>query len=206
MDKIFLSIDIDFWAHRTDCNVFDAEDVLDSIAVKARAALIPLSCVSNHNQMLKLVNRSGANTLINYDAHTDLADIECDEFNCGTWVGYVEWANKGKYIWKNNHGSHYYYGADCSAGRCAYKKNGKILNSTWKEAWSKLIKTNNVKKDILSLTELVEVCVCMSPSFVTRELKTIFNRWRLRHNVMYNKGYINSDYRVHKVRKQPCGK
>jgi hypothetical protein len=193
---IFLSIDIDYWNPLHDrllCGADNAVDVLekylDDITCLARTSNIPLSAVMNHQQMLKKVDASPARQLYNIDSHSDLADANVADFNCGTWVSYVRWRHEGSYFWIRDV---YADGGDCNGGVTIFSEDSvrdeltdwQNISSTWTEA----------PKPKKIIKQCAEICVCMSPFYCTQKFIPVFHAWRKKHNVPYMKGLVNESH------------
>jgi hypothetical protein len=95
--KIFLSIDLDYWAEcRSDEQSYRFFKRLAKLGK-------PVLLVKSHEQMLRAVNRSKCECLINVDAHSDIADDDPRhkplELSDGTWVNFVSWKKTGEFRW-----------------------------------------------------------------------------------------------------------
>lgn len=100
----YLSIDIDFWNKNRDY------EHLRNFLELVRASSSNISIVDSHEQLKDHVNRSNCSTLINVDYHSDIYDIKNpvykdETFNCGTWVNFVDFRYKGKFVWIHPHPS-----------------------------------------------------------------------------------------------------
>lgn len=100
----YLSIDLDFWNQgKTSFPHMKRflRDVKDRVPNK-------LLIVDSHEEILSHVNSSGCDHLINVDWHSDISNRfdpkHCqkeayNKFNCGTWVTYVDFRDKGQFTW-----------------------------------------------------------------------------------------------------------
>ena len=104
----YLSIDIDFWKKQRD--LVHMKKFLEI----AKGASPNILIVDSHEQLKSHVNKSGCNTLINVDYHSDIYDIAHPhydhthdpyerKYNCGTWVNFVNCRNKGSFTWIHPH-------------------------------------------------------------------------------------------------------
>lgn len=162
----YLSLDLDFFnaagkgVEPTFCNL--VENRLEAVGRFIRRHNIPATAVMNHQQMLRFVNESGCDTLLNVDSHSDLAERNVDEFNCGTWVTFVDWRSKGRFVW--HHGFATYYG-DCSgdANLFGEKQTPKYRSKT--SGWKAV---EHVRSEVMpALTrDITHIGVCLSPSYV----------------------------------------
>lgn len=184
----FLSIDMDFLgeSHESEYGVdmVSARRLLNHLVLFASQKNIPISAVMNHHQMLDQVNNSGALRLVNYDAHSDLADIDIDEFCCGTWVSYVKWRNRGDYIWlRKNQGLQLGECGYCfGCGHCAGCKATDWLKVRSRLAYSPPTIT------MMERMNTVGISVCLSPEFTHPCLQTLFRKWVKDNNIQYTKG------------------
>jgi hypothetical protein len=150
-NKIYLSIDIDFWrtpkvAQASLIQLFDKLPTdIDRVAVM------------NHQQLEKFVSKSNARTLINIDTHSDLSEASTTDFNCGTWVAYVSWRKEGKYIWYRGHN-------DTDVGSC---NSGKpwMEGTDWLSYKTAFRKQSFDFSSKLDISNVVGVGLCLSPSY-----------------------------------------
>jgi hypothetical protein len=98
MIPVFLSIDLDYWAHgrKHQCDVFFK---------KVYALGLPIHAAYEHDHLLDVINSSQCTTLINVDFHSDLCDTpaegwELSDLNEGTWGNFVSWRERGTFIWR----------------------------------------------------------------------------------------------------------
>ena len=184
--RTYLSIDIDYW-RKFPGRV--QEDLRRTLRC-ARARNVPIVAVMNHQQMLKEVNESDARRLINIDAHSDLADSEVDELNCGTWVSYVRWRRSAEYIWlRSNTG----WGGSCNWGMHSRRATAKgwSMGSDWKKVSTECQGTS------LEVSTLMKGCVgvgiCMSPSWCTMSGEIVFQNLVDEFEIPYRKGTREED-------------
>ena len=193
VSPLFLSVDIDFWAGRIN-EALLAERYLDKVAAQCRTFNIPLNAVTNHQQMLPLVDASNATTLVNIDTHSDLAGDDVDELNTGTWVSYVKWRRNGHYHWIQ--------GRDIAWGECngsspIFSPNGKHNYSL--TDWGSLQRTYTLSLPhpgrwiVGTTTRCVGVGVCLSPAWCSEDLSKVFHAWRKRWKVSYRRGRIEEE-------------
>jgi len=181
--RTYLSIDIDFW------NDLDAaERTLSKLFL--RRGDIPVRAVMNHQQLLPSINKSGADLLVNVDEHSDLTDTDVNIFECGTWVSYVKWRTRGKYLWIRNQ-------KGVSHGSCNHGQKFWNSGSDW-------LTTNTVfepqEVDLsLYLRDCVGIGLCLSPSFCAFGAEDLFKMLVKAFHIPYKKGqadeYSNRQYR-----------
>lgn len=186
----YLSIDLDFWngiGFNDDNHV--AWTYLDEIASICRAKRIPIIAVMNHQQLLGPVNKSGADTLINIDRHSDLTDpTETDILECGSWATFVAFRKTGHYRWiQSGHVS----SGECNGDHPIFRANGKhnLSRTDWESIQRIGTDTPPPPKKIMK--NVVSVGVVLSPSFCDRELEPIFHQWRRDWKIPYRKGTRN---------------
>lgn len=189
--KTFLSVDVDFWDQAADMSfIQDLSVYLEGLVIVAKSRRIPITAVGHHHDMLKAVNKSEARRLLNIDAHCDLASSDIKMFNCGTWVSYVDWRGEGEYRWLHGNPAHC---GDCNGGdelifKGERKSNPKLTD--WKKISHLKVKTLLTP---LTLKNLTEICVCLSPEFCSGESFYKFHAWRKRHGVAYKRCRKNGD-------------
>lgn len=183
--KTFLSVDIDFW------NILIYKEnlllsFLDKLQMFSKSNNIQISAVTNHQQMLDPVNKSGCNKLVNIDFHSDLADTSVDELNCGTWVSYVKWRDKGHYHWvRSNHA----FCGDCNGSAPIFQDNNrKIRNSLKKTGWNNVTHEENKETDRYIDETIRQICICCSPAFSDKMLIKLFKKWVKDNQIPYKKG------------------
>ena len=144
--------------------------------------------VMNHQQLLRHVNESGAEKLINVDAHSDIcARSETTRLQCGTWISYVKWRKSGTYVWVRND-------PDARAGNCNDAPDRP--RSAWSQGsdWWKVSTVYEKKLPTPKLyqnEELVGVGIALSPGFSHRSCmaaaKAVRNAYPA---VTYRKGTV----------------
>ena len=102
---IYLSVDLDFWnqgSHRFKH--------LDRFMRQIVSHIDPreIGIFDSHEEILDHVNGSGCLEVVNVDWHSDLVNINdpvvatwesWQSLNCGSWVNFVEFQNRGKFTW-----------------------------------------------------------------------------------------------------------
>lgn len=164
----YLSIDLDFWNERSV-----PFDWIESLISECKN----VTMVCEHHHMLKHINASKCQTLINVDWHSDLSGYNNDiilhdgrlhpiakpkkftPLNCGTWVDRVSWAKSGTFVWV-------FPQKKCDwpqgTGRCDGKDDAFIKGRTaWKLASRKLS-----RKMIPDVTTPDALGICLSPDYL----------------------------------------
>lgn len=93
--SVFLSVDFDFWNYCPN-NFYQDISFLIQLGKKYK---IPITAVTNHQQMLRYIDKDKARVLINLDTHNDIITKDSNIFDCGSWVSYVKWRKDGTYLW-----------------------------------------------------------------------------------------------------------
>lgn len=193
----YFSLDLDFFnaAGRSARPLFLGlvKHNLECVAEFVRRRKVPCVAVMNHQQMLRFVDESGCDTLLNVDTHSDLAKADIEDFSCGTWVSYVKWRKTGKYVW--HHGYTAYRG-DCSGGAnlfCARPRHERGQMSGWMDVDHK----KTVRMPTLS-NDITAVGICLSPSFVDfpEETGELLRDWTKRHGIPYVRGRLFEHFSV----------
>jgi hypothetical protein len=184
----YLSIDIDFWYHRPKGAV-TAALYLDEVAQLCQDQSIILRAVMNHHQMLPLVDSSGATTLVNLDLHSDLADSDVGDFNCGTWASYCKARKHGHYHWIQGDAIDE---GECNHPAPIWSRNGrhKAYLTDWGSIQRTYTKTAPSPSTLVN-HECVGVGVCLSPCYCGYHLGRVFHDWRKRWAIPYRKGRAN---------------
>jgi hypothetical protein len=178
--KTYLSIDIDYWNLGTSR---DLDRELNSLLRLANN--IPIIAVMNHQQLLPIINTSGANHLVNIDEHSDLTACDVNELECGTWVSYVTWRRTGTYLWiRSQKGTAY--------GSCNGEDNSWNKGNDWKKAESKYINPDNLRL-VKYLSNCVGIGICMSPNYANYDLMDIFRKVIKQYNIPYKKGVMREN-------------
>lgn len=188
MGNAFVSIDIDFW---NPLNHTSLRPYLDQLTALCRGRYcIPLSAVTNHQQMLPLVNASGATRLVNLDTHSDLADPTAAELSCGTWVGYCKARQVGHYHWI--HADTHEKG-ECNGEWPIFRPRGVDHDLTdWELVTHERVRRAPALDKLLN--GAVAVCVCSSPSYSYDGLLDQFTAWRKEHAIPYRKGRLDEHF------------
>lgn len=196
----FLSVDIDFFNDEDETVL---RRYLDKLTDFAHERGIPISSVTNHQQMLDLVNNSGATGLVNVDYHSDLASDDVKEFECGTWVTYVEERQKKHYHWIHSGLSHE---GDCNGDKLLFSDNSDIVNQQrvgrntgWGKVTHKRVRARKLTFPEKIAPNCVGVCVCSSPSYSSDELIEEFNKWRKGHKINHKRGRNNEFFRSARI-------
>lgn len=190
----YLSFDLDFfnYPHAEEGQrlnkVRECLRQLHGFAVEHR---IPIISVMNHQQMLPFVDNSNCDVLLNVDTHSDLVRSSYNVLNCGTWISYVRWRKRGKYIW--------WHGSKCSFGDCngdegfIFRDNGTI--DAGQSDWRRIRHMRTFRMPRLT-TDIRSIGVCLSPMYVDspHEVHGIFKEWIKRHNIPYVKGRWNENH------------
>lgn len=187
MGLSFVSLDCDFF---NPLNHSSLRPYLDQLVALCRGRhFIPIRAVTNHQQMLPLLNASGATKLVNMDTHSDLAD-EPMELNCGTWVSFFKGRRDSHYHWIHADGI---WAGECNGDDPIFRRRGVNHDMT---DWG-LVTHQKVRRAPNLETLLCDacmVCVCSSPSYACSELQAQFHAWRKEHGIHYTKGRKNERY------------
>lgn len=199
--KTLLSVDIDFWNYRNNPEK-SLKRYLSRLSHLSKERCVPIHAITNHQQILKWVNKSSARKIINIDTHSDLAWACVDRLNCGTWVNYVAWREEGSYHWVRNCSA---YSGDCTGTIEIFKDGSKPLRyparigSAYKDLkpWDwKNISHSYGRLPKLENLDLTEIIVCESPSYSYRNLISIFHEWRKQNKIPYLKGRRNESFQL----------
>ncbi len=186
----FVSIDVDFW---NPLNHTSLRPYLDQLVALCRGRhFIPIRAVTNHQQMLPLVNESGATKLVNLDTHSDLSDPHVtDEFNCGTWCSFVANRRESHYHW--------IHADSVQKGECngdlepIFRPRGVNHDLTdWGHVTHERVRRAPNLDTLLCDASIV--CVCSSPSYSYDGLLDQFHAWRKEHDIPYRKGRLDEHF------------
>jgi len=187
--KTFFSIDIDYWNRLSDHGLVAKN--LKKLSEACEKHNVKITAVTNHQQMLPLVNEFQPDQLINIDDHSDLADNTVEKLECGTWISYVKNRNKSKYKWIHRCVSE----DGCCNGGSVFKGLKRVNFKPYgnKIEWAKVVNEQTDKVDfdfdkIINKEGVREVCVCMSPSYSDEHIRKSFRKWVKDHNVPFKKG------------------
>jgi len=157
MSKVYLSIDLDFWAHsqRQHCNAFFE---------KVFALRLPIFAVCEHHHLLPTM--AGCfDVLYNVDWHSDLCDPPEEgwiksQLNEGTWGNYVPWRKQGTFIWRYPRPCCLHIGTGyCHSDVNPFEKPVSGWKHTQKHQGTAGIPWDDIKA----------VGVCLSPAWIGRE-------------------------------------
>jgi len=157
MKDTFLSIDLDFWSNVTP-------KMLEFIKEVNRLK-VPKLIANEHHHILPFVNKHPSKVLMNIDYHSDLAEDNLSDVNCGTWANHVKWRLKSHYIWvcPNRRDCYVKGNGRCDTGRDfpgdPTDPFGKRL-STWKYT---TVKTG---LQWVNLSRVKAVAYAVSPDYV----------------------------------------
>jgi hypothetical protein len=182
-DTCFLSVDIDYYNH-VKCGEVRLKEYLDLCFQASEQQSVPIVAIDNHHQILPIVNKSKARTLVNIDTHSDLGDRHTEQLNCGTWVSYVKWRQNGHYYWVHKGDVHL---GECSCHDPIFTKKRHKISLT---EWRKLRRICDTPPNPLALN-LTEIVVCRSPSYSKKELLPVFDTWV--RGVAYIRGQKSDD-------------
>jgi hypothetical protein len=189
-EQYFLSIDIDFFNE-----LFEGDMLYKWLCELHRECMsrgIPISACMNHQQMLKLVNKSTARSLINVDQHSDIYGETDGVITCATWVDYVRWIKDGTYTWVAPGNGFRFF--DCGDLFSMSKKKRRIT-SMWNNIF--LDMQSNPSPKLLA-SNAVEVCVCMSPSYSYENSIKLFRKWVKDTGIRYRKGWMD-EYTIRRM-------
>jgi hypothetical protein len=113
----YLSIDLDYWRYEIDARR------VNRFFDRVFGLGLPIFVAALHDQLLPEIDKSGCDTIINVDAHSDLADLPepgvdmlLDKLNEGTWGNFISWKARGRFIWRYPDKRHIFSGF-CHEGR-----------------------------------------------------------------------------------------
>jgi hypothetical protein len=192
--RTYLSIDIDYW-HSFGPKTLDQ---LKRVMQKGKDRGIPIIAVMNHQQMLREVNESNADKLINIDEHSDLTESAVKELTCGSWVSYVRWRRSAEYLWVRNRSD---YNGSCNWNlrgfrRCS--KRGWCIGSDWG-----IVNTENPGRglDLMKYTQwCVGIGLCLSPDWCSEQGEEVFYDLVNEFGIPYRKGRRNEDSLIRRAR------
>lgn len=185
--KTYLSIDMDYWNGRTPAYTRRS---LFSLLKRLKKKRVPMIACMNHQQMLNHVNDSNARRLINLDTHSDLAQPAVTMLNCGTWVSYVKWRQKGEFVWCHRRSISE---GDCSSGTRIFPNNGAInkIVSDWKKIKRTKMHLPNYR---YLTTHTIAAGLVLSPEYIYEELEWVFYEAIVEFGIDYIKGRRSEDY------------
>jgi len=150
----FLSIDLDYWSR----------DSLPHAATRFFRRLYrrfgrKIMVAVHHHHLLDYVNNRGRgfNTLINVDFHSDLSDDQPGELSEANWVNFVNFREKGSYIWRYPDG----YCLSSHTGYCHSGTNPFDCNLT---GWASVQMRHGLAR--IPWDSIREVGICLSPGWL----------------------------------------
>ncbi len=165
----YLSIDLDYWMNTDDEEaIIFFKELIENIKEND----LPLRIVSEHQDLLPFINDSHASVLRNMDFHADLQRFDRQSIaNDYDFIGHVDWAYEGKYIWHHPCDlSHKFEVSTCAyipenipitKHISAFNKDTAGIDFGWKEV-------SAVKGGVSNLENVVAVGVALSPSYSKR--------------------------------------
>jgi len=113
----------------------------------------------HHHHLLDYVNNRGRgfNTLINVDFHSDLSDDQPGELSEANWVNFVNFREKGSYIWRYPDG----YCLSSHTGYCHSGTNPFDCNLT---GWASVQMRHGLAR--IPWDSIREVGICLSPGWL----------------------------------------
>jgi len=180
MNKAYLSIDLDFWMH--EGNTQKANQFFN----KVFSLDVPKLFVIEHEELLKDINESKAKILYNLDYHSDICSdnqIHKEEkAEDGTWVNFVSWSKKGKYVWICPDVEECY---ECSAGTCHGEDEFDPFKYPIEHSWRSIIVTQKLKT--IDWRRITNVGICLSPCYTcANSIKDVTKKLGLSENKLYN--------------------
>ena len=99
--KTYLSIDLDFWNHRS---LTELEKVLLRVKEVVEKRELPFAIVDQHHRLVRHIDRCECERVINMDYHSDIVNkpFPCENemsFNCGSWANFVRKKLRKEYVW-----------------------------------------------------------------------------------------------------------
>jgi len=139
--KVYLSIDLDYWNRGPRCFGHMKGFLKQALGYVSKSRV---HVMDSHENMTLSINESGCDELINMDWHSDISNRfdpefkDCKEwnsFNCGTWVTYIDWKDKGKYTWIHPYDAKYRNSrgyCHVPVGRKKHNPFNNVVVSGWK--------------------------------------------------------------------------
>jgi len=162
MSKIYLSIDLDYWANHClfsakQCNTFFQKLANVNENVKQ------IKFVRHHEGLLHHASDSSCDTLVNVDFHSDLTNYYPEDKKViteGTWVNFVSWRKSGTFIWMLPNKSFEKWGFCQDAMIFQNFEDLNFKSTEWKKI-KKQIGTKNIKWE-----NVYAVGVSLSPEWL----------------------------------------
>ena len=149
----FLSIDLDYWSHVSNPN-YAKRFFRRLLRNFGRPIMVAL-----HHHLLAHVNNRGRgfNTLINIDYHSDLNSGPDGEFTEANWVNYVNFREKGTFIWR-------YPDGRCLSSHTGYCHSGDNPFESDCSGWARVKMRHGLAR--IPWNCVREIGVCLSPGWL----------------------------------------
>jgi len=180
MKKAYLSIDLDFWMNEPDTKK------ANQFFNKVFALNVPKKFVIEHEELVDDINKSKADILYNMDFHSDICGDsqiqEGEDPEDGTWVNFISWSNKGKYIWICPDVEECY---ELMAGTCHGEEEFDPFKFPIEHSWNSIQVTQRLK--IIDWRKVTHIGICLSPCYISaNSVKDITKKLGLSKNKLYN--------------------
>jgi len=180
MKKAYLSIDLDFWMNEV------SQQKANKFFGKVFALDVPKLFVIEHEELLEDINKSKAEILYNLDYHSDICSDRqlgsWEDAEDGTWVNFVSWSKKGKYIWICPDVEECY---DLTSGTCHGEEEYDPFKYPTEHSWNSLYVTQRLKT--IDWRRVTHVGICLSPCYArANTIKNITKKLGLSEKKLYN--------------------
>jgi len=173
MNKIYWSIDLDFWKNTQERSSFSLSFFDDILRMN-----VPLCVVGTHHNMLRDIKRFDFDTIINTDFHSDLATYEYNHcmppFNEGTWGNYIAHKRDKTFIW---HYPNYLACCKQGMGYCQGTDFPNPFNGNTKLCGYKRVIKREQCKPLNKDGTIIAIGICISPNWSQTNHVIRFEQW-----------------------------
>ena len=154
LNKItYLSIDLDYWNNK---KLSKMTNFLTHVLRLGK----PIKIVRSHEQLLRDLNKTRYDLLINIDYHADIAEDDKNgnpiPLNDGTWANRVVWRKNGTYEWRHPFKRPSHYNGYCHV----YKNPFTDHTST---SWKNVLARQGIKN--INWKNIEAVGIALSPDW-----------------------------------------
>jgi hypothetical protein len=165
MEKVYVSIDIDYWNDYSQSR----QEAIGYIKNVINLCPNNVKVVIYHDKLLPHINKSKANTVYNIDHHSDLADL-CNvkkrDLNEGTWGNFINKKAEGSFVWFYPFEKCYRHSGRCDAVKNPFTKECKKICG-WKDT-KRILHKPSISS--LGKKNVVGVGICLSPDWISKQL------------------------------------